>query len=80
MISSISYLHSQQIAHRDVGPGNFVIARNGRVVLIDFGISIKPGDEVTGRMHYEVGTGYVLLNSRIKRSSLSISSIFLFYY
>ncbi|KAI5481642.1 arylamine N-acetyltransferase [Pseudohyphozyma bogoriensis] len=61
MILAVAYIHSQGIAHRDVGPNNFVVGRSGVLVLIDFGISIESAeerdDEPPGRMHFEVGTG-----------------------
>lgn len=57
MIKAVAYIHSEGISHRDIAPSNFVIARNGRLVLIDFGISIEENDEDKGSMHFEVGTG-----------------------
>jgi serine/threonine protein kinase len=56
MLSAVAYLESQRIAHRDINPHNFVLSRSGRIVLIDFGISIEPGDEKAGEMHFQVGT------------------------
>lgn len=57
MLSAVAYLHQELIAHRDLSPANFVLSHEGRAVLIDFGISIQPGDEEPGAMHCEVGTG-----------------------
>lgn len=57
MITAVDYIHSEGISHRDIAPSNFVIARNGRLVLIDFGISVEQNDEHEGSMHFEVGTG-----------------------
>ncbi|GAA5985763.1 hypothetical protein JCM10908_007104 [Rhodotorula pacifica] len=56
--SAVAYLHAEQeIAHRDINPNNVVLSQAGRVVLIDFGISVRSGDEQAGEMHFEVGTG-----------------------
>ncbi|GAA5973936.1 hypothetical protein JCM11641_001230 [Rhodosporidiobolus odoratus] len=57
LISAVAYLHDQAIAHRDINPNNVVLARSGRLVLIDFGIAIHDGDEKPGEMCFEVGTG-----------------------
>ncbi|KAM0750537.1 kinase-like protein [Meredithblackwellia eburnea MCA 4105] len=59
MLRAVAYLHSQGVAHRDVGPSNFVLSLEGtgKVVLIDFGISIERNDEPPGKMYCEVGTG-----------------------
>lgn len=61
-ISAVNYLHTKhQIAHRDIAPSNFVLSTHGRLILIDFGISIRGGtrerDEARGEMYFEVGTG-----------------------
>lgn len=44
---ALSYVHSKNILHLDVKPGNIMVDKNGRAVLIDFGAS-KQYDEVTG--------------------------------
>ncbi|GAA5883081.1 hypothetical protein JCM3774_000572 [Rhodotorula dairenensis] len=56
--AAVAHLHEREgIAHRDINPSNVVLSRQGRVVLIDFGISVQEGDEAPGEMHYQVGTG-----------------------
>ncbi|GAA6062054.1 hypothetical protein JCM10212_005039 [Sporobolomyces blumeae] len=57
LLSAVSYLHENRVAHRDINPSNVVLDGRGRAVLIDFGIAIRPADEVEGSMHFEVGTG-----------------------
>jgi serine/threonine protein kinase len=66
MLDAVLYIHAEGIAHRDVGTPNFVVGSEGRVVLIDFGISLDRSEvsgtlgyiqELPGAMHFEVGTG-----------------------
>ena len=41
---AIDHLHSQGVIHGDVKPANVVLTPEGRVVLVDFGISRRPDD------------------------------------
>lgn len=58
LISAVAYLHAQEppIAHRDLSRGNVVIGAQGRVVLCDFGLSVREGDEKDGEMEFDFGT------------------------
>lgn len=38
MLRALNYLHKRNIAHRDVKPENIIRTRDGRYVLIDFGV------------------------------------------
>jgi len=42
--SGLAYLHEKGVVHRDVSPGNVLVARNGAVKITDFGISLSAGD------------------------------------
>jgi len=42
--SGLAYLHEKGVVHRDVSPGNILVARNGAVKITDFGISRTAGD------------------------------------
>ena len=58
LIAAVAYLHAQGIAHRDINPNNLVISRQGRLVLIDFGLALAEGETDDGqKLMHEVGTG-----------------------
>ena len=60
ILKILSYLHSQSppVVHRDLKPANIILHKDGRIILVDFGIArvINP-DDLTGQT--EIGTkGY----------------------
>ncbi len=45
MAQAISQLHQRHMIHLDIKPSNFMVDRQGRVRLIDFGISVPVGTQ-----------------------------------
>lgn len=43
--AALNHVHARGILHRDVKPANVMVARDGRVVLTDFGIASRVGPE-----------------------------------
>jgi Tol biopolymer transport system component len=46
--AGLEAMHAQKIIHRDLKPGNVMLARDGRVVLMDFGLAHKLTSRDTG--------------------------------
>ena len=40
LCDALGYAHSHSVVHRDIKPGNIIIAPDGRPVLIDFGLAM----------------------------------------
>lgn len=52
---ALNYLHKRKLIHMDIKPSNFMLTRQGKVCLIDFGISVIcgfRGRSITGTTGY----------------------------
>ena len=48
MCSALAYAHERGVIHRDIKPGNFLIAQNGQLKLSDFGLaSVEAARKIT---------------------------------
>jgi calcium-dependent protein kinase len=66
LVSSLSYLHSNNIVHRDIKPENIIVDSLGQMKLIDFGTAqkFKPGR----KMKQTFGTSYYIAPEVLKTS------------
>ena len=62
LADALAAAHQRQITHRDLKPGNVMVADDGRVKVLDFGLSRAadpggtPGDDATRMQLTETGT------------------------
>lgn len=60
LAEALSFLHAHGVVHRDVKPSNVLITPDGRVVLLDFGLAVDAGSDLTMEAGLLVGTpGYM---------------------
>jgi len=71
--SGLAYLHEKGVVHRDVSPGNVLVARNGAVKITDFGISSAAGDGQESEGTRAGKSGY-LAPERIRGEAATYSS------
>ena len=73
ILSGLAYLHGKGIVHRDVSPGNVLVARNGAVKITDFGISRAAGDG-QGNEGIRAGKSGYLAPERVRGEGATASS------
>ncbi|MER7566354.1 serine/threonine-protein kinase [Streptomyces sp. NPDC048523] len=66
VLRALRAAHSAGVLHRDVKPGNVLLARDGRVLLTDFGIAQIEGDTTITRTGEVVGSVDYLAPERVR--------------
>ncbi|MDT9681803.1 serine/threonine-protein kinase [Streptomyces sp. TRM76323] len=66
VLGALSAAHAAGVLHRDVKPGNVLLARDGRVLLTDFGIAAIEGDTTITRTGEIVGSVDYLAPERVR--------------
>jgi serine/threonine protein kinase len=66
VLGALRAAHSVGVLHRDVKPGNVMLAKDGRVLLTDFGIAAIEGDSTITRTGELVGSIDYLAPERIR--------------
>jgi eukaryotic-like serine/threonine-protein kinase len=70
---ALAYIQSQNIVHRDLKPENVHISENGKVKLMDFGISKREGLELT-RTGHMVGTPYYMAPEQVTGAQVTVQA------
>ncbi|MEV6163683.1 serine/threonine-protein kinase [Streptomyces sp. NPDC052052] len=68
VLGALSAAHGVGVLHRDVKPGNVLLAADGRVLLTDFGIAAIEGDSTITRTGELVGSIEYLAPERVRGS------------
>ena len=67
--SALDYAHAQNVIHRDVKPSNVLVARDGRVMLSDFGLAL---DLSNGSLGEAFGTAHYISPEQAQRSANAV--------
>ena len=84
VLDALSFMHSKGVIHRDLKPGNIMIAEEGRVKVTDFGIAKATTERGQTRVGTRLGTLWYMSPEQIKggavdaRSDLYATGITLF--
>ncbi|MET9680284.1 protein kinase domain-containing protein [Streptomyces coeruleorubidus] len=74
VLRALRAAHTAGVLHRDVKPGNVLLARDGRVLLTDFGIAQIEGDTTITRTGEVVGSVDYLAPERVRGHDPGASS------
>ncbi|MFJ5094388.1 MULTISPECIES: serine/threonine-protein kinase [unclassified Streptomyces] len=66
VVGALRAAHEAGVLHRDVKPGNVLLARDGRVLITDFGIAAIEGDSTITRTGELVGSIDYLAPERVR--------------
>ncbi|MCH8147111.1 MAG: protein kinase [Planctomycetes bacterium] len=45
--AALGHAHEREVIHRDVKPSNMILAADGRIMMVDFGLAMAGGDSIT---------------------------------
>jgi serine/threonine protein kinase len=83
LLAALSFLHSKNIAHADIKPGNILVNQSLQIQLIDFGIScdkpsinVKNSCVVTGTKLFQAPELLFKLYKRTTRAELQEGDVF----
>ncbi len=74
VLAALTAAHAAGVLHRDVKPGNVLLAKDGRTVLTDFGIATVEGDPSLTRTGMVVGSPGFLAPERIRGGAATPAS------
>ncbi|MEW2384687.1 protein kinase [Micromonospora sp. NPDC047707] len=63
--------HDVGVVHRDVKPGNLIIEPDGHVVLVDFGIAVRPEATSLTAANQVVGTALYMAPEQLSRNAIT---------
>jgi len=76
MLEALAYAHSlaSPIVHRDIKPGNILVTKKGRVVIIDFGVAKALGRDKMTKTGAAVGTYEYMSPEQVQGEEVSPAS------
>jgi eukaryotic-like serine/threonine-protein kinase len=74
VLSALKAAHAKGVWHRDVKPGNVLLADDGRVVLTDFGLATFDGDGTVTRPGLILGSAQYISPERAREGASSPAS------
>lgn len=71
---ALQHIHSKKILFCDLSPGNIMLTKANQIKLIDFGISIRLGENPYSKPQGTVGTNYYMSPEQLKGDKLDYRS------